>query len=57
VEPAAMGKTVERLAQALVAHPDLVKRLTVRTAIDADEHQPLQDAIERLLALAPPPAA
>jgi F-type H+/Na+-transporting ATPase subunit alpha len=55
VAPADIGAAVDRLAQALAAHPDLTQRLTVRTAIAADERQKLQDDIKRLLAL--PPAA
>ena len=54
VAPADMGAAVARLGQALANHPELVKRLAVRKAIESHERQSLQEAIQHLLA---PPSA
>jgi F-type H+/Na+-transporting ATPase subunit alpha len=51
VMPADFASAVERLAQALEGHPELCQRLAVRTAVDAEERESLQRAIERLMAL------
>jgi F-type H+/Na+-transporting ATPase subunit alpha len=51
VMPAGFASAVERLAQALEGHPELCQRLAVRTAVDAEERESLQRAIERLMAL------
>jgi F-type H+/Na+-transporting ATPase subunit alpha len=51
VMPADFASAVERLAQALEGHAELCQRLAVRTAVDAEERESLQRAIERLMAL------
>jgi F-type H+/Na+-transporting ATPase subunit alpha len=53
--PAAIGPMVGHLAQALAAHPDLSARLASRSAVDAQERERLQNAVQQLLAT--PPAA
>jgi F-type H+/Na+-transporting ATPase subunit alpha len=51
VAPADMATTIDRLAQALAATPDLAQRLAVRDPVNAEEHQQLRSTIARLLAL------
>ena len=48
VMPADFAFAVEQLAQALEGHPELCQRLAVRTAVDAEEREGLQRAMERL---------
>ena len=49
--PAEIGLAVNQLAQALAMHPELNQRLAVRSAINTDERNQLQEAIRQLLAL------
>ena len=51
VAPAEIRPAVERLAQALAAHPDLAARLATRKTVDAAERARLQAAVQPLLAL------
>lgn len=49
--PSDIAHTADRLARSLEATPELARRLSVRTAVDIEERQLLQEAIGRLLAL------
>jgi F-type H+-transporting ATPase subunit alpha len=51
VAPSDIPPTVDRLAQALAAQPDLTQRLTVRSAVNDEERERLKQAIHPLLAL------
>ena len=51
VAPEAIGPLVAQLAQALAVHPELTQRLTMRSAVDAEQQAQLQQAIAPLLAL------